>query len=83
MPVHFAATGLCHVFFETFHHTFPFFDKDQLLENIAAFYNTGSDIVSFQRVWLAMANMVFCIGSNCLYLRGSAEQVGANDHLLY
>jgi hypothetical protein len=83
MPAALVAAGLCHVFFETFYATFPLLDKDQLLHNLATYRGLVSDNMWLQRVWLAIANMVFCLGSNCLYLKGSTDQVSADDHLLY
>jgi hypothetical protein len=71
-------------FFDTIYPTFPFVDKEPFLQTLSTVrpQNTMPRFGANRR-WAAMANIIFCLGSQWLF-RGDANQpVGRDDHLIY
>ncbi|KAK5191561.1 hypothetical protein LTR20_007658 [Exophiala xenobiotica] len=78
------AATMAGAFFDTLYPTFPFVNKEQFLQELSqSYFLPDRHPLGERRRWLAMANMIFCLGSKWL-MQGSANSpVGQEDHLVY
>jgi len=72
------------VFFDTLYPTFPFINKDEFLQKLSqSYYLQEGYPLSERRRWLAVANMIFCLGSKWLRQGNANRSAGQEDHLMY
>ncbi|KAI1607828.1 hypothetical protein EDD36DRAFT_118260 [Exophiala viscosa] len=78
------AATMAGVFFDTLYPTFPFVDKEQFLRKLLQLYHFQErHPLGERRHWLAMANVIFCLGSKWLMQGGANGSTGHEDHLMY
>ncbi len=78
------AATMAGVFFDTLYPTFPFVDKEQFLQQLLQLYHLQErHPFGERRRWLAVANMIFCLGSKWLVQCGVNNSTGQEDHLMY
>jgi hypothetical protein len=78
------AATMAGVFFDTMYPTFPFVDKEQFLQKLLQLYHLQErHPFGERRRWLAMANMIFCLGSKWLVQGGANGPTEQEDHLMY
>ena len=77
---------LASAYFDNLHGAFPFLFRAHFFSTIAAFPRFKAQLSWPERRWLAVANVVFAVGSRWMFLSGSQMSFinnGPHDHLLY